>query len=76
MKDPVNVTNAFALHTLVVAEMKLLETALKEERNQKFILLSESCIPIHPPEVIYAQVTHITLLLPQTSPMAPPLGDS
>ena len=56
VKNPVNLTNAFALHTLVMAEMKLLEAALKDERNQKFILLSESCIPIHPPEVIYAQV--------------------
>lgn len=54
--DPVNLTNAFALHTLVLAELKLLEAALLDERNQKFVLLSESCIPIHPPEVVYAQV--------------------
>jgi len=58
VKDPANLTNAFALHTLIMAEMKLLEAALKEERNQKFVLLSESCIPIHPPEVVYAQAIH------------------
>lgn len=54
--DPINVTNAFALHTLVMAEMKLIGAALKDKRNHKFVLLSESCIPVHPPEVVYAQI--------------------
>lgn len=53
--DPVNCTNAFALHTLVLAELKLLTEALKDPRNQKFVLLSEACVPVHPPEVVYAQ---------------------
>lgn len=58
VSDPINCTNAFALHVLVLAELKLLETALKDPRNQKFILLSESCIPVHPPEVVYAQALY------------------
>jgi len=56
----VNCTNGFALHTLIEAELKLLKAALREQRNFKFVLLSEACTPIHPPEVIYAQAMHET----------------
>lgn len=56
--DPVNCTNGFALHTLVLAEFKLLAEALKDPRNQKFVLLSEACVPVHPPEVVYAQAIY------------------
>ncbi|GMH35666.1 hypothetical protein BSKO_03534 [Bryopsis sp. KO-2023] len=56
--DPVNCTNGFALHTLVLAEFKLLAQALKDPRNQKFVLLSEACVPVHPPEVVYAQAIY------------------
>lgn len=58
ISNPVNCTNGFALHTLIAAELRLLEAALKDDRNQKFVLLSEACAPIHPPEVIYAQALH------------------
>lgn len=56
--DAVNLTNAFALHSLIAAEIKILQEALKDPRNQKFVLLSPSCIPVQPPEVVYAQLMH------------------
>lgn len=33
----------------------MLAAALKEPRNQRFLLLSESCAPLYPPAVVYQQ---------------------
>eukprot|EP00210_Caulerpa_lentillifera_P004881 g4658.t1 len=56
IEDRKNLTNAWGSFRLVEAELKLLSAAMKDKRNKKFILLSESCIPLYPPEVIYTQL--------------------
>lgn len=43
-------------HSLVDAARNLLRAALQEPLNQKFILLSESCIPLYPAAAIHAQL--------------------
>ncbi|KAK9812629.1 hypothetical protein WJX72_000912 [[Myrmecia] bisecta] len=42
--------------SVVEAERVLLRVALKDPLNQRFLLLSETCLPIYPPQVLYAQV--------------------
>ena len=44
---------AWGSHALVVAARELLREALKDPHNQKFILLSETAVPVYPPSVIY-----------------------
>ena len=43
-------------HELVVAARKLLGAALKDPLNKKFILLSESGLPLYPPTTTYLQL--------------------
>jgi hypothetical protein len=38
------------------AERRLLKAALEDPRNQRFVLLSESCAPLYPPQVVYLQL--------------------
>lgn len=38
------------------AERRLIMAALKNLRNQRLILLSESCAPLYPPQLIYTQL--------------------
>eukprot|EP01026_Neomeris_dumetosa_P069926 TRINITY_DN6940_c0_g1_i10.p1 TRINITY_DN6940_c0_g1~~TRINITY_DN6940_c0_g1_i10.p1 ORF type:complete len:574 (+),score=51.01 TRINITY_DN6940_c0_g1_i10:3-1724(+) len=52
----VNTTKAFAQHMMVEAEMALLREALRDVSNHKFVLLSENCVPLRPPEVVWAQL--------------------
>eukprot|EP01025_Chloroclados_australasicus_P050004 TRINITY_DN5712_c0_g2_i1.p1 TRINITY_DN5712_c0_g2~~TRINITY_DN5712_c0_g2_i1.p1 ORF type:complete len:783 (+),score=57.11 TRINITY_DN5712_c0_g2_i1:271-2619(+) len=52
----VNTTKAFAQHDMVEAEVALLRFALQDPRNHKFVLVSENCIPLHPPEILWAQL--------------------
>jgi len=40
----------------VMAALKMIEAALTDPCNQKFVLLLESSIPIQPPEIIHAQL--------------------
>eukprot|EP00210_Caulerpa_lentillifera_P003233 g3087.t2 len=54
--DRIDTKNSYAQFTLVAATIQLLRVALRNPLNKKFILLSESCIPIRPPEVIHAQL--------------------
>lgn len=35
---------------------ELLRAALKDERNAKMVMLSEACIPLYPPTVVYQQL--------------------
>jgi len=56
IEDLVDTTEGFAQFSLVAAALKMIEHALRDPNNQKFVLLSESCIPIQPPEVIHAQL--------------------
>ena len=47
------------LHTSglqVVAERLLLAAALQSKANQRFLLLSERCLPLYPPGALYAQL--------------------
>ena len=48
----------FAQFVLVEAQVKLLEEALKDALNEKFVMLSETAIPIHRPEIVYLQLIH------------------
>lgn len=38
------------------AERRLLFAALADLRNQRFVLLSETCTPLYPPHVLYSQL--------------------
>ena len=42
--------------SLVAALKNLLRTALEDRLSQKFILLSESGVPIYPPEVLWLEL--------------------
>lgn len=44
-------------HSLTKAILLLMETALEEPLNQRFVLLSESDIPLYPPAVVWLQLT-------------------
>jgi len=37
------------------AVKNMMAAALAEPRNQRFLLLSESCAPLYPPAVVYQQ---------------------
>lgn len=37
------------------AERRLLAAALADVANQRFLLASESCAPLYPPHVVYAE---------------------
>jgi Core-2/I-Branching enzyme len=43
-------------HSLTEAARLLLRQALKDPANQRFQLLSESCIPLYPAQVVYQQL--------------------
>lgn len=45
-------------HELIVAARNLLGAALKDVLNRKFILLSESGLPLYPPHTTYLQLMH------------------
>lgn len=49
---------SWGAHELVIAACNLLAAALKEPLNQKFILLSESGLPLYPPTTTYLQLMH------------------
>ena len=39
----------------VEAERRLLRAALEHPANQRFMLLSEACLPLYPPHVVWAE---------------------
>lgn len=43
-------------HSLTKAILLLMEMALEESLNQRFVLLSESDIPLYPPAVVWLQL--------------------
>ena len=47
---------AWGSHDLVVAARSLLAAALADPANQRFLLLSESGVPLYPPATIHAQL--------------------
>ena len=42
--------------SLVEASRLLLAAALQETLNQRFVLVSESCIPLYPPTTVWQQL--------------------
>ena len=42
--------------SLADASRVLIREALKNPLNQRFIMLSESCVPLYPPAVVYQQL--------------------
>ncbi|GMH33181.1 hypothetical protein BSKO_01015 [Bryopsis sp. KO-2023] len=54
--NPVNVINGYGQWVTVQSQIAMIREALKDPRNEKFALLSESCIPIHSPEIVYGQL--------------------
>lgn len=53
---PVHVKATWGGFDLVDATKELLRAALTDERNKKLMLVSESCIPLYPPTLIYQQL--------------------
>jgi Core-2/I-Branching enzyme len=47
---------AWGTHELALAARTLLEAAFADPLNQRFIMLSESCIPLYPAATVYAQL--------------------
>lgn len=43
-------------HSMVEAVRQLLRAGLEEYANSKFALLSDSCVPLYPPTVVYLQL--------------------
>ena len=39
-----------------IAERRMLREALKEPRNQRFLLLSDTGVPLYPPTVVWQQL--------------------
>lgn len=40
------------------AERRLLLAALEDAANQRFVLLSETCVPLFPPAAVWLQLMH------------------
>ena len=53
---PVHVKASWGGFDLVDATKALLRAALANERNKKLMLVSESCIPLYPPTLIYQEL--------------------
>lgn len=49
-------TTRWGTHSLVAAARLLLQEALRDPRNQRFLLLSESDVPLWPPGLLYLQM--------------------
>lgn len=47
----------WAQHTMVDAQRALLAEALMEPRNQRLVMLSDSCVPLYPPQVLVPSCT-------------------
>ncbi|KAK9842052.1 hypothetical protein WJX81_006318 [Elliptochloris bilobata] len=56
LEVPNRVTVMWAQYSVVEAERRLLQAALLDPLNQRFVLLSEACLPIYPPHLLWAQL--------------------
>ncbi|KAL4439715.1 hypothetical protein ABPG75_002716 [Micractinium tetrahymenae] len=43
-------------YTVAEAERRLIISALSDQRNQRFILIRQTCTPLYPPHVVYLQL--------------------
>lgn len=53
-----NTSRGYAQHVLAEAGALLLAAALSDPLNTKFVLVSDSSIPLYPPQVVWAQLMH------------------
>ena len=53
---PLHINTTWGTFDLVDATKALLRAALLEPANAKMVLLSESCVPLYPPTVVYQQL--------------------
>jgi len=44
----------WATPDLVIAQRRLLRAALQEPRNARFLMASDSCVPLYPPATVHA----------------------
>ena len=44
----------WATSDLVIAQRRLLKAALQEPRNARFLMVSDSCVPLYPPAAVHA----------------------
>jgi hypothetical protein len=56
LKELQDTTHAYCQHALADAMLLLLKAALAEPDNVKFVMISDTSVPLYRPEVIYAQV--------------------
>ncbi|GAB4818184.1 hypothetical protein N2152v2_005230 [Parachlorella kessleri] len=54
------VFTAWGSHTLMMAERRLLAAAVMDPANAWFVLLSETTLPLYPPQVLWQQLQHET----------------
>jgi len=47
---------SYVLSLQAEAERSLLRAALADPANQRFLLASETCLPMYPPHVLYAEL--------------------
>ena len=53
-----HIAKNMALLGLMQVTRRLIKAALQDPLNQRFILLSESCVPLYSPLVVYQQLMH------------------
>lgn len=55
---PTHIFTRWADHSMMEAVRLMVRAALSDALNQRFVLLSETCLPLYPPTVIYQQLMH------------------
>eukprot|EP00884_Botryococcus_braunii_P000016 jgi/Botrbrau1/10014/Bobra.0012s0101.1 len=55
---PTHIFTRWADHSMMEAVRLMVRAALAEPLNQRFVLLSETCLPLYPATVIYQQLMH------------------
>jgi hypothetical protein len=55
---PTHIFTRWADHSMMEAVRLTVRAALADPLNQRFVLVSETCLPLYPPTVIYQQLMH------------------
>ncbi|CAD7696935.1 unnamed protein product [Ostreobium quekettii] len=58
IRNPADTSYSFAQFALVEAQLRMMAEALEDPLNEKFVMLSESAIPLYRPEIVYLQLVH------------------
>ncbi|KAF6256320.1 core-2/I-branching enzyme-domain-containing protein [Scenedesmus sp. NREL 46B-D3] len=56
LRVSLNTTQGYAQHVLAEAAVLLLRAALQDESNVHFVMVSDTSIPLYPPQVVWAQM--------------------